>query len=55
MKVVSGHTDKLHDLRARNYEEAILWHGGEAQQGKEKFRKMSKEDREALIKFLEAI
>ncbi|MDR2361860.1 MAG: c-type cytochrome [Prevotellaceae bacterium] len=54
-KIVSGHTDKLHDLRARNYEEAILWHGGEAQQSKEKFRRMSKEDREALIKFLEAI
>jgi CxxC motif-containing protein (DUF1111 family) len=45
----------LHDLRARNYEEAILWHGGEAQQTKDKFRRMSKEDREALIKFLESI
>jgi CxxC motif-containing protein (DUF1111 family) len=55
MKIVSGHTDKLHDLRARNYEEAILWHGGEALQSKEKFRNLSKEDREALIKFLEAI
>jgi CxxC motif-containing protein (DUF1111 family) len=55
MKIVSGHTDKLHDLRARNYAEAILWHGGEAQQSKEKFRAMSKDDREALIKFLEAI
>jgi hypothetical protein len=55
MKIVSGHTDKLHDLRARNYEEAILWHGGQAKEGKEKFRNMSKDDREALIKFLEAI
>jgi CxxC motif-containing protein (DUF1111 family) len=54
-KIVSGHTDKLHDLRARNYEEAILWHGGEAKQSKEKFRNMSKEDRDALVKFLEAI
>jgi CxxC motif-containing protein (DUF1111 family) len=54
-KIVSGHTDKLHDLRARNYEEAILWHGGEAKQCKEKFRNMSKEDRDALVKFLEAI
>jgi CxxC motif-containing protein (DUF1111 family) len=53
--VVSGNTDKLHDLRARNYEEAILWHGGEAAPSKEKFRALSKEDREALIKFLEAI
>jgi CxxC motif-containing protein (DUF1111 family) len=55
MPVVSGHSDHLHDLRARNYEEAILWHGGEAKQSKEKFRAMSKEDREALVKFLEAI
>jgi CxxC motif-containing protein (DUF1111 family) len=55
MKIVSGHTDRLHDLRARNTEEAILWHGGEARQSKEKFRKMSKEDRDALIKFLDAI
>jgi CxxC motif-containing protein (DUF1111 family) len=55
MPVVSGHSDKLHDLRARNYEEAILWHGGEAKQNKEDFRKMSKTDREALIKFLESI
>jgi CxxC motif-containing protein (DUF1111 family) len=55
MQVTSGHTDMLHDLRARNYEEAILWHGGEAQQSKEKFRNMTASDRAALIKFLEAI
>jgi CxxC motif-containing protein (DUF1111 family) len=53
--VVAGHSDKLHDLRARNYEEAIVWHGGEAKQQKEKFRAMSAADRTALIKFLEAI
>jgi CxxC motif-containing protein (DUF1111 family) len=55
MNIVSGHGDRLHDLRARNTAEAILWHGGQAQQSKEKFRNMSKDDREALIKFLEAI
>jgi CxxC motif-containing protein (DUF1111 family) len=55
MKIVSGHTDKLHDLRARNGEEAILWHGGEAQLSKEKFRAMSKDDRNALVKFLDSI
>jgi CxxC motif-containing protein (DUF1111 family) len=55
MPVVSGHSDHLHDLRARNYEEAILWHGGDAKQSREKFRKMSKDDRDALVKFLEAI
>jgi CxxC motif-containing protein (DUF1111 family) len=55
MQVVSGHNDMLHDLRARNYEEAILWHGGQAKHSKDKFRNMTKEDREALIKFLEAV
>lgn len=55
MAVTSGYTDMLHDLRARNYEEAILWHGGEAKLSKENFRKMTKEERDALIKFLEAI
>ncbi|MDR0545232.1 MAG: c-type cytochrome [Odoribacteraceae bacterium] len=55
MQVTSGYTDMLHDLRARNYPEAILWHGGEAKPCKEKFRKMSREDREALVKFLEAV
>ncbi|MDR1624456.1 MAG: c-type cytochrome [Tannerellaceae bacterium] len=55
MKVVSGHSDMLHDLRARNYEEAILWHGGEAKLAKDTFRKMTKEDRTALIRFLESI
>ena len=54
-KLILGHTDKLHDRRARNYEEAILWHGGQAKQAKEKFRAMSKTDRDALIKFLESI
>jgi CxxC motif-containing protein (DUF1111 family) len=55
MQVTSGHTDMMHDLRARNYEEAIVWHSGEAKESKDKFRKMSAEDRAALIKFLEAI
>lgn len=55
MKTTSGHTDMLHDLRARNYEEAILWHNGDAKPTKEKFRNLSKEDRESLIKFLESI
>lgn len=55
LMVTSGHTDMLHDLRARNYEEAILWHGGEAKTPKETFRQMPKEDRAALIRFLESI
>ena len=45
----------LHDGRARNAVEAILWHGGEAEAAREAFRKMPKADREALLKFLSSI
>ena len=51
----TGANDMLHDLRARTFEEAVLWHGGEAQKAKEEFRSLSKDDRNALVKFLEAI
>lgn len=53
--ICAGHTDRLHDLRARNTEEAILWHFGDAEKSREKFRNLTKEKRQALIKFLEAI
>jgi CxxC motif-containing protein (DUF1111 family) len=45
----------LHDGRARNATEAILWHGGEAQGARETFRQMPKADREALLFYLESI
>ncbi len=55
IKTVNKHTNLLHDGRARNAEEAILWHGGEAQNSKEKFVKLSKNQRDKLIKFLESL
>ena len=51
-ETVNGHTNYLHDGRARNLEEAILWHGGEAEASKDAFINMTKEDREALLAFL---
>jgi CxxC motif-containing protein (DUF1111 family) len=45
----------LHDGRARNLSEAILWHGGWAFSARETFRKMSADDRAALIKFLQSL
>ena len=45
----------LHDGRARSFQEAILWHGGEAQQSKENFMNLPKEKREQLIRFLEEL
>lgn len=52
---VNGHTYFLHDGRARNLTEAILWHGGEGEASKNLFRKMNKEDRDALIRFLNSL
>ena len=52
---VNGHTYFLHDGRARNLTEAILWHGGEGEASKNLFKKMDKADRQALIKFLQSL
>ncbi|WP_228149968.1 di-heme oxidoreductase family protein [Malaciobacter molluscorum] len=42
----------LHDGRARNFQEAILWHGGEGLTAKKNYMNLSKSKREELIKFL---
>ena len=52
---VNGHTYFLHDGRARNLIEAIMWHGGEAEASKNLFKNMSKEDRDALIDFINSL
>lgn len=53
--VVNKHTFFLHDGRARNLMEAVLWHGGEAQASRDAVRKLPKQDRDALVKFLESL
>ncbi|MDR3118039.1 MAG: thiol oxidoreductase [Mediterranea sp.] len=52
---VNGHSHFLHDGRARNLTEAIMWHGGEGEVSRGIFKKMSKEDRNALITFLNSL
>ncbi len=52
---VSGHTEFLHDGRARSLLEAILWHGGEAQAARDAVVALPKPDRDALISFLESL
>ena len=47
-KTVNGHTFFLHDGRARNLTEAILWHGGEAEKSRDAFAALAGEDRDAL-------
>ncbi|NQY88918.1 MAG: thiol oxidoreductase [Colwellia sp.] len=51
-EVVNGHTNFLHDGRARNIEEAILWHGGEAEVAKQKYMNLTKAERQLLINFI---
>jgi CxxC motif-containing protein (DUF1111 family) len=55
LETVNQHTRLLHDGRARNAEEAILWHGGEATDAREAFRTSSSADRSALLRFLESL
>lgn len=55
IQTVNGHTFLLHDGRARSIEEAILWHGGEAEQSKNKFKGLSKKEREQVLRFLESL
>ena len=54
-ETVNGHTFFLHDGRARNLLEAVLWHGGEAQKARDKVVEMPKKDRDALIRFLQSL
>ncbi|MEE4379875.1 MAG: di-heme oxidoredictase family protein [Candidatus Competibacteraceae bacterium] len=53
--VVNGHSYYLHDGRARGLLEAILWHGGEAQQQRDAVTRLSKPERDQLIRFVESL
>ena len=54
-ETVNGHTLFLHDGRARNLAEAILWHGGEAEASRDAYAAMDAADRAALHRFLESL
>ena len=54
-EIVNGHTYFLHDGRARNLTEAIMWHDGEGAASRSIFSHMSKEDRAALLTFLNSL
>jgi len=54
-KKVSGNEFYLHDGRARNLQEAILWHGGEATVSMKQFKSLQKEQRNKLIIFLKSL
>ncbi|MCR9931338.1 di-heme oxidoreductase family protein [Vibrio antiquarius] len=52
---VNGHSYFLHDGRARNLMEAVLWHGGEAETAKQNVLALNKKERDALIAFLNSL
>ena len=54
-QAVNGHTQFLHDGRARNLLEAILWHGGEAEAAKLHVLKFDADERAALLAFLNSL
>jgi CxxC motif-containing protein (DUF1111 family) len=54
-QAVNGHTRLLHDGRARDASEAILWHGGEAERARRAYRDLAKADRKALLAFLDSL
>ena len=55
IETVNGHTELLHDGRARDVTEAILWHGGEAEAARDRFRQLSHDERDALVRFLHSL
>ena len=52
---VNGMATLLHDGRARSVEEAIIWHGGEAELAKNRFVLLDKQDRDRLIQFVNSL
>lgn len=54
-ETVTGKALFLHDGRARNLTEAILWHGGEAARARDGFASLGPEDRKRLIAFLNSL
>lgn len=53
--LVNSHSSFLHDGRARNLLEAIMWHGGEAAASRSHVKKLSRADLDALLSFLESL
>jgi CxxC motif-containing protein (DUF1111 family) len=55
IQTVNNHTNLLHDGRAKNVEEAILWHGGEAQNAKNRYKLLSAKERNDLLSFVNSL
>lgn len=54
-RAVSGHSQLLHDGRARDPLEAVLWHGGEAAPARDRVLAFNADQRAALLAFLDSL
>ncbi|WP_374537708.1 di-heme oxidoredictase family protein [Chitinimonas taiwanensis] len=52
---INPNTRYLHDGRARNLEEAVLWHGGQASKSRERFKALSAKERQQLLDFVSSL
>jgi len=52
---VNGHDRLLHDGRARGVAEAILWHGGEGEGARERFKALSAKERDSLVAYVNSL
>ncbi|MEM7100258.1 MAG: di-heme oxidoredictase family protein [Pseudomonadota bacterium] len=55
VKTVNPNATFLHDGRARNISEAILWHGGEGEFSRDAYLAMSAQERDQLLGFLDSL
>lgn len=55
LRQMNARVGYLHDGRARTLQEAIVWHGGTAQSARERYVGATREERQALLAFIEAL
>lgn len=55
LNTVNKFTFLMHDGRAKTIEEAILWHGGEGQTAKNKYKLLSLQERNDLLQFMNTL
>lgn len=55
IEMINEHSTFLHDGRARNLNEAVLWHDGEAAASRQGFTDLPADQRQTLIAFLQSL
>lgn len=55
VQTVNAKSTFLHDGRARTIEEAVLWHGGEAEKSKDAFKALAADQRQQVLDFLQSL